>query len=160
MKMAKASKEEWLRVLDFIQALENEVKYPEQEDEHLGAWVRKQADALAGELFRVVFGYQVLVDNCCDPACDHLEHKPEHIHAQKALNYYRSAVLGTRPDYVPAKVRLPMRVRSDFDSFWADPGDHECTSNQWGAICVLANNGKQLGVKPAEFEVLEWRENK
>ena len=72
MKVAKASKEEWEYVMKFVQTLEDEIKYPEKTDEELGAWVRK-----APCLFRVVFGYQVLVDNCCDPDNDALEWKPE-----------------------------------------------------------------------------------
>jgi len=41
----------------------------------------------------------------------------------------------------------------------AEAGDYDCTSNQYGAISVISNNGKQLGVKPAEFEPLEWVRN-
>jgi hypothetical protein len=80
MKMAKASKEEWESVMRFAQELEDEIKYPERTDEELGAWVRKSPC-----LFRVVFGYQVLVDNCADPNLDHLDFKPE-IKAALAAN--------------------------------------------------------------------------
>jgi hypothetical protein len=38
-------------------------------------------------------------------------------------------------------------------------GDYDCQSNEWGAISVQAKNGKMIGVKPVEFEVLEWRSN-
>ncbi len=72
MQMAKASKEEWEAVMRFANELEEEIKYPKMTDEELGAWVRE-----APCLFRVVFGYQVLVDNCADPNLDHLEFKPE-----------------------------------------------------------------------------------
>jgi hypothetical protein len=72
MKMAKASKEEWEKVMRFANELEEEIKYPEKSDKELGAWVRN-----APCLFRVVFGYQVLVDNCADPNLNHLEFKPE-----------------------------------------------------------------------------------
>lgn len=82
----------------------------------------------------------------------------------KALNYYRAAIEKKRPDYVPARVRLKCSVSSDFPLFSAEgqgyvalAGDHDCQSNQWGAISVRAANGKMLGVKPAEFEVLKWR---
>lgn len=79
----------------------------------------------------------------------------------KALNYYRAAVEDRRPDFVPAKVRLVRRVCGDgpFRSTRAEPGDHVCNSNQWGAVSVMASNGQMLGVKPSEFEVIEWREN-
>ena len=72
MKMAKANKEEWEDVMRFANELEEEIKYPNMTDKQLGAWVRK-----APCLFRVVFGYQVLVDNCADPNLDFLEFKPE-----------------------------------------------------------------------------------
>ncbi len=64
--------EEWEAVLRFVQALEEEIKYPEMTDEQLREFVEK-----APVMFRVVFGYQVLVDNCCDPAADTLEWKPD-----------------------------------------------------------------------------------
>ena len=72
MKMAKASKEEWEACMRFANELEQEIKYPEKTDQELAAWVRQ-----APCLFRVVFGYQVLVDNCADPALDYLDFKPE-----------------------------------------------------------------------------------
>ncbi len=72
MKMAKAPKDEWESVMRFAQELEDEIKYRNMTDEELGAWVRK-----APCLFRVVFGYQVLVDNCADPNLDYLDFKPE-----------------------------------------------------------------------------------
>ena len=79
----------------------------------------------------------------------------------KALNYYRAGVEGRRPDFVPAKVRLARAVCGDgpFRSMRADAGDHACESNQWGAVSVRLSNGQVLGVKPAEFEVIEWRVN-
>jgi hypothetical protein len=72
MKMAKASEEEWKAVMKFANELEDEIKYPEKTDEQLREWINN-----APCLFRVVFGYQVLVDNCTDPAADTLEWKPE-----------------------------------------------------------------------------------
>ena len=41
-------------------------------DKDLGAWVRKSTPPMR----RVVFGYQVLVDNCADPDLDYLEFNP------------------------------------------------------------------------------------
>jgi hypothetical protein len=41
----------------------------------------------------------------------------------------------------------------------AAAGDHECESNKWGAISVKGSDGKMLGLRPAEFEVLTWRLN-
>ena len=80
---------------------------------------------------------------------------------EKALNYYRSAVEKIKPEFVPSLVLLKARVTGDgpFVSTLAEAGEHACQSNQWGAVSVLATNGKMLGVKPREFEVVEWRSN-
>jgi hypothetical protein len=81
---------------------------------------------------------------------------------EKALDYYAAAVTGMRPQVVPSRVCLPMPVRGDgpFRSTFATAGDHDCQANQWGAVSVRATNGEWLGVKPSEFRVLVWRENK
>jgi len=84
---------------------------------------------------------------------------------EKALNYYRSAVEGKRPDFVPARVVLPHRVRADAPfgrlgtGYYAEAGPYDCESNKWGAVSVLAENGQKLGVKPSEFDVVEWKAN-
>ncbi len=72
MKIAKADPEEIAAVNQFMRELEDEIKYPEKSDEELREWIKN-----APCLFRVVFGYQVLLDNCCDPDADTLEWKPE-----------------------------------------------------------------------------------
>lgn len=71
--MAKASYEEWERVFKFTQAMEDEFDYGNKTNEELGAWVRKNFPPMT----RVVFGYRVLVDNCCDPNESCLEWRPD-----------------------------------------------------------------------------------
>lgn len=80
---------------------------------------------------------------------------------EKALAYYRSGAKHDAPTYVPARVRLPVRVCGDGEcaATFADAGEHDCESNRWGAISVRATDGKMLGVKPAEFDVVSWRFN-
>lgn len=85
---------------------------------------------------------------------------------EKALNYYRAGVESVRPDWVPARILLRDKVRSDIPMFsedgrgyYADAGEHDCHSNQYGALSVKAANGQMLGVKPREFEVIAWRPN-
>lgn len=80
---------------------------------------------------------------------------------EKALNYYRSAVEDKRPDFVPSRIRLPLRVTGDDFNQWmvAEAGDYDCESNQWGAVSVKTRTGRMLGIKPSEFEPLEWRDN-
>lgn len=79
----------------------------------------------------------------------------------ESLGYYRKCQNGERPDFVPARVMLTETVRADSGerNYRADPGDHECESNQWGAVSVKAANGKMLGIKPGEFIVIAWRAN-
>lgn len=73
LRMAKTPADEWEHCMHFVNELDNELKYHEMTDEQLGAWVRKQNPMLR----RTVFGYSVLVDNCCDPNVSHLAFKPE-----------------------------------------------------------------------------------
>lgn len=78
-----------------------------------------------------------------------------------ALNYYRAGLEQRRPDYVPARIRLPATVRGDFpfNGTVAEDGEYDCQCNQWGAVSVLANDGTLLGIKPKEFEVIAWQNN-
>ena len=75
MMMAKASKEEIQACIEFSSRLEEMIEHDGANSETIGdyviEWWRKWS------LFRVTFGYQVLVDNCCDPDQSHLTWKPE-----------------------------------------------------------------------------------
>ena len=80
----------------------------------------------------------------------------------KALDYYRAGLEQRAPKWVPCRVLLEGPVRGDYPighTTIAEAGEHVCTSNRYGAISVQATNGQMLGVKPAEFEPLEWRKN-
>lgn len=85
-------------------------------------------------------------------------------HEQKALNYYKSAALqGGRqpwpmPQFVPKTVLLLFSVKSDVDALRARAGEYPCTSNKWGAISIEVE-GRLLGIRLGEFEVLEWQPN-
>lgn len=65
------------------------------------------------------------------------------------------------PERVPSRVRIPRRVHGDFPfhSTFVEPGEYPCESNRYGAVSVLATNGKPLGLRPGEFEALEWIQN-
>lgn len=85
----------------------------------------------------------------------------------KAAAYYRAAVLqrddrSQIPPHVPCRVRLDRRITGDWPvghMTAAGPGEMDCRANKWGAVSVLADDGKQLGLKLHEFEVVEWAEN-
>jgi len=65
------------------------------------------------------------------------------------------------PDRVPTRVRLLWRVCGDFPflATSAEPGEYPCEANRYGAVSVRATNGKMLGLRPGEFEPLEWAPN-
>ena len=76
--------------------------------------------------------------------------------------YYRAGLEQRVPRVVPSRVYLPMTVRGDFPighGTIAEAGEHACESNRYGALSVRATNGQMLGIKPAEFEPIAWREN-
>lgn len=80
----------------------------------------------------------------------------------KALDYYRAGLEQRAPTWVPCRVLLKSPVRGDYPfghTTLAEAGEHDCESNHYGAISARATNGQMLGVKPAEFEPLEWRKN-
>ena len=83
---------------------------------------------------------------------------------EKALNYFRTATMQSngkniKPSWVPKKIYLPRTVRSDgFIRIIAKPGEYEALYNKYGAVNVDIN-GKSLGIKPCEFEVIEWQKN-
>ena len=63
---------------------------------------------------------------------------------------------------VPWKVRMACTVHPDF-AFLAPPGTvairnqiYECWVNSYGAVSAICANGQRLGLKPAEFDVVEW----
>lgn len=69
---------------------------------------------------------------------------------------------GFRPKFVPGRILLQDDVRSEAPFIFkgvAKAGEHTCTSNQWGAISVVADDGKEIGVRPNECVVLEMVEN-
>ncbi len=58
------------------------------------------------------------------------------------------------------KVRLPRDVHGDapvFHKTFAPAGDYQAFWNPYGAVSVIATNGRKLGVKPDEFQWLTNR---
>ncbi len=93
MKMAKASKADIQRVHDFMQFIDEFMEYGAitgDSDEEItlddDAFVARLRD-MWGHRFgpckvdaswrRVVFGCDILIDNCCDPNSDTLEWRPD-----------------------------------------------------------------------------------
>ena len=80
---------------------------------------------------------------------------------QKLEEYYEAAAYSRQPKWVPSKIMIPREVRGDmiFAATRVGPGIHECSCNQWGAISVKAENGKMLGIKWNECEIVEFTAN-
>jgi len=84
---------------------------------------------------------------------------------EKENLYYKACAVQLRthqmPPFIPARVRTYHWSRGDFSSFdiTAPPGDYDCVCNKFGAVHIKATNGKMLGLRLNEFEVLDWKEN-
>lgn len=80
---------------------------------------------------------------------------------QKAAAYYKAGMLSQAPLFVPAKVRVLREQFGDlpFRGAGVAAGDHDCSSNAWGAVSVLDRDGKPLGLRLDEFEPLVWAVN-
>jgi hypothetical protein len=81
--------------------------------------------------------------------------------AYLAASYYKAGMLQQPPPWVPATVRVLNEQFGDspFRGAGVAAGDHECECNKWGAVSVVARDGKMLGLRLNEFEPLTWREN-
>ena len=96
MKMAKATPDDFNTIIQFFNWLqawadngtETIIRDGEEVDveisdeafalrmrEHMGRWTRRPNVFACWS--RVVFGAQMLIDNCCDPNLDHLEWRPD-----------------------------------------------------------------------------------
>ena len=82
MKMAKASSEEIQQVIDFANKIMQEQDFPEMSNEELGKFVRK-----APPLSRIIFGYEILVNNCCDQSSRTLEWRQDIVLLEE--NYHK-----------------------------------------------------------------------
>ena len=80
---------------------------------------------------------------------------------QKLAEYYKAGAEHRMPEWIPSKIVISREVRGDmiFASTRVGPGVHECTCNGWGAISVKAENGKMLGIKWDECEIVELTAN-
>jgi hypothetical protein len=67
---------------------------------------------------------------------------------------------------IPMLIRMNFTVRPDFPALLEESKYQGCvltggevyhtTVNSHGAVCGICDNGQELGVKPDEFEVVEW----
>ena len=64
---------------------------------------------------------------------------------------------------VPWKIKMACTVRPDLEWLCKTHGTvavmdeiYECWVNMHGAVAAICPNGEKLGIKPAEFDVVEW----
>lgn len=79
---------------------------------------------------------------------------------QKAAAYYKAGMLKQAPEWVPSRVRVLREQFGDspFRGAGVAAGEHDCQCNKWGAVSVIARDGKPLGLRLDEFEPVAWRE--
>lgn len=83
-----------------------------------------------------------------------------------ALTYQSENYPASWKGLVPKRVQMATTVRPDFPSCLTWPDDSRCDKgeeydvyvNSHGAVAAVLPNGKNLGLKPYEFEVVEWHE--
>lgn len=74
--MAKAPQADLDAVRQFLDALQTNVE-DDVDEETLGRWVRNAYPEIEGIWERILFGYETLVANACDPTLTYLDWKPE-----------------------------------------------------------------------------------
>lgn len=82
--MAKASPEDFQRLLDFLTQLEEKVD-DWTDDCELGEWVNRKFPNVSTGWRRVVWGYNTLESNAADPDLSYLDWTP---YIKTALDYY------------------------------------------------------------------------
>jgi hypothetical protein len=71
-------------------------------------------------------------------------------------------------DKVPLRVRMNQKVTSDvpypqlpnYSPICVQGSEYYVWVNSYGAVAAILENGEQLGLKPGEFEVIEWHDDK
>lgn len=126
-------------------------------------WVRLTIDHETGYPEEVAFGHPRMMDRLKKWLDRYFEMLQAPItDEQRAIDYYSAAAEQRQPNWVPSRVFLKAPVKGDFPighNTIAQAGVHECDSNIWGAVSVIASNGERLGIKPAEFRPVAWRAN-
>ena len=79
-----------------------------------------------------------------------------------AVDYFSAHHFKRAPAWVPCRIKLDRILSGDFPighDTLVDAGEHDCDSNAYGAMSVRASNGRMLGVKPSECQIVGWRRN-
>jgi hypothetical protein len=78
MTMAKATPEQVQTLRDWFRELQDHLEDEYADPENIGNWVLDTfKPRRIDEYERILFGFETLVENACDPALSYLEWKPE-----------------------------------------------------------------------------------
>lgn len=95
MTCARATQTDLDEMREFLFEIENMIADQSKDFEAIGRFVNGQFHARCGRHFqRVLFGYETLVDNACDPSLLYLDWKPE---IKEALTVANKACSGQEP---------------------------------------------------------------
>lgn len=95
MKAAKASHEDVDQMRKFLFALDDMVNSPESSIHDIGTFCHAHFNNKCGRHFqRILFGYDTLVENACDPDLSYLDWKPE---IKEAITAFQHRVVSTDP---------------------------------------------------------------
>jgi hypothetical protein len=81
-----------------------------------------------------------------------------------ALSYQSEHYPASWRGKVPKRVNIVITVHPDFSFLCAEHTvahggeDYDVTVNSHGAVSAILPNGERLGLKPYEFEVVEWHD--
>ena len=117
MTAAKCSTEDLGQVREFLRKMEELVHAGSHKD--LVEFVERNFDQHCGRHYeRLIFGYETLVDNACDPNVSHLEWKPELKQIiEEAGQDTREEDLETQGQPTQPMMQLELAARSVLDNF-------------------------------------------
>lgn len=117
MTAAKCSTEDLGQVREFLRKLEELVHAGSHKD--LVEFVERNFEHHCGRHYeRLIFGYETLVENACDPNVSHLEWKPEIKHLiEEAGQDIREENLGNLDKQTQPMMQLELAARSVLDNF-------------------------------------------
>ncbi len=80
-----------------------------------------------------------------------------------ALRYQGEKYPANYRGRVPSKIKMAKTVYPDYPDPRQPAGTmleldqvYDCWVNSYGAVSGICTNGEKLGVKPGEFDVVEW----
>src|SRR3972149_889607 len=76
LTVARARPEQVQRLREWFQELE-EIVNSDKDHHEVGHWLLSTYPRIDSEWERILFGYETLVENACDPTLSHLDFKPE-----------------------------------------------------------------------------------